>query len=348
MAQVRLHQVSKSFGTVRAMQQISLEVHQGEILALLGPSGCGKSTTLRAIAGFESIDAGEIYIGDTLVSSPTTMTPPERRGVGMVFQDYALFPHLTVEQNVAFGLRRMSRFERKRRVATLLEQVDLGGYGARYPHELSGGQQQRVALARAMAPDPAIILLDEPFSHLDTALRHQLREQIRSILKAAGSTAIFVTHDQRDAFVVADRVAVMHQGELLQCGTAKELYTRPANEFIASFVGHSNLVRGRFDAQRGQIATELGTLPCSFPCNAPGGEVTVCLSPRCLTIDPEGHLVGNVVSAIYTGTSIEAVVALQLGSEEKRFVIQTDPQHHIQPGDTVRLRVKPVGFALVG
>lgn len=348
---VRLSMVTKNFGTVRAVNQVSLDLAKGEILALLGPSGCGKSTLLRLIAGFERPDEGTVEIGGRVVASPTHMTPPEQRGVGMVFQDYALFPHLTVEQNVAFGLTRLNRRQRAQRTAELLEQVGLQGLGKRYPHELSGGQQQRVALARAMAPDPTVILLDEPFSNLDASLRQQMRDQVRRILKTAGSTAVIVTHDQKDAFVVADRVAVMNQGQLLQIGTAKELYTRPVNEFVASFVGHSNMLRGRFNAAEGCIATELGALPCSLTSMKSikqGEEVTVCLSPRCLCLDPEGNITGRVVSTVFEGMAIETVVAIQLGEGERHFVIHLDPDQNVQPDDIIRLRVKPREFALVG
>lgn len=348
MALVKLQQVTKDFGSVRAVNQVSFDLTQGEIMALLGPSGCGKSTILRLIAGFEQPTAGTVQIGDQLVASPSHMTPPENRGVGMVFQDYALFPHMTVAQNVAFGLNRLSRRERAKRTADLLEQVELQGYGKRYPYELSGGQQQRVALARAMAPDPAVILLDEPFSHLDASLRQQMRDQIRRILKAAGSTAIIVTHDQKDAFVVADRVAVMNQGQMLQIGTAKELYTRPASEFVASFVGHNNMLRGRFNAVEGCIATELGSLPCSIASADQGEEVTICLSPRCISLDPTGGISGRVVSAVYEGASIETVVAIPLGDGERHFVIHLDPDQHVQPDDIVRLSVRPRDIALVG
>ena len=345
---VRLSMVSKDFGTVRAVNQVSLDLAKGEIMALLGPSGCGKSTMLRLIAGFERPDEGTIEIDGRVVASPSHMTPPEQRGVGMVFQDYALFPHLTVEQNVAFGLNRLSRRQRAQRTAELLEQVGLQGLGKRYPYELSGGQQQRVALARAMAPDPAVILLDEPFSNLDASLRQQMRDQIRRILKSVGSTAILVTHDQKDAFVVADRVAVMNQGQLLQVGTAKELYTRPANEFVASFVGHSNMLRGRFLATEGCIATELGTLPCSVTSVQQGDEVTVCLSPRFLCLDPEGTITGRVVSTVFEGTTIETVVAIPLGEGERHFVMHLDPDQNVQPDDIVRLSIKPRDIALVG
>lgn len=348
MALVKLNQVTKNFGSVRAVNQVSLDLAHGEIMALLGPSGCGKSTTLRLIAGFEQPNEGVVEVRGKVVATRSHMTPPEDRGIGMVFQDYALFPHMTVAQNVAFGLNRLGRRERAKRTAELLEQVELQGYGKRYPYELSGGQQQRVALARAMAPDPAVILLDEPFSHLDASLRQQMRDQIRRILKAAGSTAIIVTHDQKDAFVVADRVAIMNEGQMLQVGTAKELYTRPASEFVASFVGHNNIVRGRFNADDGYIATELGSLPCSVACVEQGDEVTVCLSPRCLCLDPAGDIAGRVVSAVFEGASIETVVAIQLGDGERHFVIQLDPDQQVQPDDVIRLSVRPRDIALVG
>lgn len=348
MIQLRLDQVTKNFGKLRAVDQISLDLARGEILALLGPSGCGKSTILRLIAGFEQLNAGEVSIGGQPVATPTHHIAPERRQVGMVFQDYALFPHLTVQQNVVFGLRDLPRSQRAKVSERLLEQVGLEGLGKRYTYELSGGQQQRVALARAMAPNPAVMLLDEPFSNLDTALRQRMREEIRSILKQSGITAIIVTHDQKDAFVVADRIAVMNQGRLLQVGTAQEVYTRPATEFVASFIGHNNMIRGRFDATSGCIATELGQVPCEAIPGSANKEVTVCLSPRCLRPDPAGALTGTVVASTYEGSALEVTVALTMGDGDRHFVIHLDPSHHVQAGDTMRLAVQPRDFAVVG
>jgi iron(III) transport system ATP-binding protein len=234
---------TKTFGpAVRAVDGLSLEVSSGEILGVLGPSGCGKTTLLRLIAGFERLDAGRIEIGGHVADDTRRVVPPERRGVGMVFQDYALFPHLTVTANIAFGLAARPRGERAERVAWALSLCGLEELADRYPHELSGGQQQRTALARALAPGARLLLLDEPLSHLDADTRRTLRDRLRALLREAGVTALLVTHDRDDAFAIADRVAVLRQGRLEQCGAPRELYTRPASVFVATLVGDGSIV----------------------------------------------------------------------------------------------------------
>ena len=262
--QVTLVGVSKRYRRRQApaVTGLSFTVARGEILALLGPSGCGKTTTLRLIAGFETPDEGAIVIGDRTVtdtgSGRATLVPPEHRGVGIVFQNYALFPHLTVEENVAFGLHRVARPTRKRRVAEVLRLVDLDGLARRYPHELSGGQEQRAALARALAPSPAVLLLDEPFSNLDADLRGQMREEVERVIRATDTTAIFVTHDQEEAFAVADRVGVLSLGRLEQLAEPEVVYHRPATPFVAEFVGSADFLPGLVTPEG--IATEIGML----------------------------------------------------------------------------------------
>ncbi|HWR21087.1 MAG TPA: ABC transporter ATP-binding protein, partial [Verrucomicrobiae bacterium] len=258
---IRLDRVSKHYGGdgTPAVEEISFSVEQGEILVLLGPSGCGKTTTLRLIAGFEAPDGGRIEIGGRTVAHSTIFLPPEQRGVGMVFQDYALFPHLTVQENVAFGLRHVSVEQQQNRIAEALELVGLSTLQGRYPYELSGGQQQRVALARALAPGPQVVLLDEPFSNLDADMRAQIREDVSAILRQAGTTAIFVTHDQEEAFVIADRVGVLNHGRLEQLDHSEAIYHTPATRFIAGFVGSADFVPGLVQGER--IITELGTFP---------------------------------------------------------------------------------------
>ena len=236
---MRLEQLSKTYGDVDAVSSVSLELAEGETLALLGPSGCGKSTLLRLIAGLESPDEGRIYLGQQDI----TKSPPQKRGFGMVFQDYALFPHLSVAQNVAFGLAGQPRAEVRRRVKELLGLVGLAGYEARRVHELSGGEQQRVALARALAPKPDLLLLDEPLSNLDQSLRETLKRELRFILSQLGVRAVYVTHDQGEAFALANRVAVMRAGRLLQVAGRDELYSQPKNLWVARFLGHANLYR---------------------------------------------------------------------------------------------------------
>jgi iron(III) transport system ATP-binding protein len=252
--------LSKSFpGAVQAVNRLGLAVAEGEILALLGPSGCGKTTILRLIAGFDTPDSGRIAISGRTVSAAGVFVPPEDRGVGFVFQDYALFPHLTVAENIAFGLFDWARAERKRRVRAVLDLVGLGAVAARHPHELSGGQQQRVAVARALAPAPAVMLLDEPFSNLDADLRAQMREDVERILRETATTAIFVTHDQHEAFAIADRVGVLDRGSLQQLAIPETIYHAPATPFVARFVGAADFVRGSVTADG--IRTELGTFP---------------------------------------------------------------------------------------
>lgn len=254
---LRLESLTKRFGETAAVADLSLEVRPGEFLTLLGPSGCGKTTTLRMIAGFETPTAGRILFD----GKDITGLSPQRRGFGMVFQSYALFPHLDVFENVAFGLRtqRRSRTEIRRRVEEALALVDLAGYGGRRVQELSGGQQQRVALARALAPEPRVLLLDEPLSNLDAALRERTRDELRALLRRVGITAIFVTHDQEEAFALSDRIAVMRDGHLQQVDSPEALYQRPANPFVASFLGRANFL----DAEILQLDGE--TALCALP-----------------------------------------------------------------------------------
>ncbi len=287
---VRLSGVSRSYGPVRAVRDLTLEVKKGEILALLGPSGCGKTTTLRLIAGFESPSSGTVEIGGRTVAGQSVNVPPERRRVGMVFQDYALFPHLSVEQNVAYGLKNAKK--RKGRVAEVLTLTHLDGLGGRMPHELSGGQQQRVALARALAPEPAVVLLDEPFSNLDAGLRARVRSEIREILREAEVTSIFVTHDQEEALSLADEVAVMMAGTVFQTAPPEDLYHRPTAHEIAAFVGEANFLPGT--AQNGRVRCALGEIPST---GAYEGEVEAMLRPEALRLaarpDGEATVIGR-------------------------------------------------------
>jgi putative spermidine/putrescine transport system ATP-binding protein len=250
MPALELTGLTKRYGTALALRDLSLRVEDGELVCLLGPSGCGKTTTLRVIAGFEPIEAGAVRIGDQDV----TRVPAQHRDIGVVFQSYALFPHLTVDENVGFGLkmRRKPRAEIEAAVREALRIVRLDDVGGRLPRQLSGGQQQRVALARAIAIRPRLLLLDEPLSNLDAKLRDEMREEIRRIQRAVGITTLFVTHDQLEALALADRMAVMDQGRIVQLGTPTEIYERPAHAFVASFIGQANLLRGRVVESDGQ------------------------------------------------------------------------------------------------
>ncbi|MBD2690581.1 ABC transporter ATP-binding protein [Anabaena catenula] len=272
---LQLQNVTKQFSqsVSPAVNNVSLTLQQGDILALLGPSGCGKTTLLRLIAGFERLQVGTIEIAGQVVSNSSINIPPEQRDIGVVFQDYALFPHLNVSENVAFGLKQFSKEQKQKRVAEVIELVRLEGLEKRYPYELSGGQQQRVALARALAPKPQIMLLDEPLSNLDIQVRLRLREEIRDILKLAGTSAIFVTHDQEEALAISDIVGVMQQGNLEQLGTPEEIYTHPASRFVAEFVTQANFLPAR---RQGNLwETEVGNFTIATDHNCDTGEIMI-------------------------------------------------------------------------
>jgi iron(III) transport system ATP-binding protein len=282
-APIRLRGVSKSFGATRAVRDVTLEIERGELMAVLGPSGCGKTTLLRLIAGFETPDAGSVTVGDEVVAGPGRLVPPEKRPVGMVFQDYALFPHLTVEANVAFGLSRRPREERETLTKRTLELVGLQHKAGSHPQELSGGERQRVALARALAPEPELVLLDEPFSSLDATLRAGLRREVELILREAEATALLVTHDQEEALSMADRLAVMREGGIVQVGAPEEVYGRPASRWAAQFVGEVNVLAG---VARGDgVETELGRFDLRAPAT---GTVHVAVRPEQLELTA-GH-----------------------------------------------------------
>ena len=307
-----LHGVSKRFApdAPLAVDGLSFTVEEGEIVALLGPSGCGKTTTLRIVAGFEEPDAGTVAIRGAVMAAPGRMVPPEARGVGIVFQDYALFPHLPVEDNVAFGLQNLARGARRERVERVLELVALPDMARRYPHELSGGQQQRVALARALAPAPALMLLDEPFSNLDADLRAQMREEVERILRETGTTAVFVTHDQEEAFTLADRVGVLRAGHLEQMAPPQQVYHRPATRFVASFVGAADFLPGVVGRQG--IVTEVGTF-ANVDRLPEGQPVEVMIRPDDISFVPEASGAGTITRRYFRGPATVYCVRLPSG-----------------------------------
>ena len=286
--------VSHRYGKILVVDQFSLTIGEGEIVCLLGPSGCGKSTLLRLAAGLEPLQHGRVFVGGELVATPKKAVPPEARGVGLVFQDYALFPHLSVLQNVEFGVRAV---DRRGRAEEMLRRVAMAGYGNTYPHELSGGQQQRVALARALAPSPRVNLLDEPFSGLDTRLRHQVRDEILHILKDSGAGTLMVTHDPEEAMFMADRIAVMRAGRLEQVGSPPDLYFSPATAFVAELFGEVNRCEGRVDG--GQVATPFGPVPAGEI--ADGTLVEVLARPEALRQSTEMTTTATVKAARLLG-----------------------------------------------
>ena len=324
------------FGPVVAVDDLTLEVQEGDLFALLGPSGCGKTTALRLIAGFERPDAGTLRLHGDLVASPQTMVPAERRGVGFVFQDYALFPHMSVAQNVAYGLAR--GHDRERRVREALELTGLGGFGARSVHELSGGEQQRVALARALAPRPRLLLLDEPFSNLDPSLRARVRTDLREIVKRAATTAVLVTHDQEEALSIADHMAFMWCGRIEQTGRPDELYSHPATLTAARFIGDANVLC--FGVDGGRVHTPLGDF------DAPQG------ARRCaVVIRPEdvqvlaGGAAGEVVRREYYGHDQVLRVRLREGGLELRVRVAAHERLGAAGPIALGLRRDPLVFA---
>ena len=355
MASVVLKGLGKRFGPeVAAVRDLSLEVRHGEVVSLLGPSGCGKTTTLRLVAGFLEPDAGEIWVGDRRLSGPGYAVPPERRGMSMIFQSYAVWPHRTVAENVGYGLkfRDVPRADVAKRVRDALTLVRLDGLADRYPGELSGGQQQRVALARALVVEPEILLLDEPLSNLDANLREEMRFEIRRLHEDLAITTLYVTHDQAEAMVTSDRIAVMRDGRVEQVGTAREVYERPATEFVAGFVGRANLLRGvlepdgRLRLAEGPILTAADTRGCP-----PGTAVAVAIRPHRILVlaDPAAArgardrgwnlLAGAVARVAYFGDALDLQVAVREGGPTLRCA--APPDAGLAPGQAVTLAIPP-------
>jgi iron(III) transport system ATP-binding protein len=346
-ALVELSGLSKSYQNPMhpAVSAFDLTVLEGEILCLLGPSGCGKTTLLRLIAGFEEPDVGSVAIAGRQVVGPGVWVQPERRRIGFVFQDYALFPHLDVLQNVAFGVRAGTRRARVRRAEEILDLVGLTIFSRRFPHQLSGGQQQRVALARALAPKPDVILLDEPFSNLDAALREATREEVRRILEVSNTTAIFVTHDQEEALTFADRLAVMRAGRLEQLGLPEDVYKRPRTAFVAKFLGRTNLLHG---VGRGAFAETLfGPLPLT---KSAEGNVLLSLRPEDLTFGSEQGVPVSVISREFKGHDLTFVCQAIVEPDRvgDRLTVQTGPECDVRAGDVVKLSSRGPAVPLEG
>jgi iron(III) transport system ATP-binding protein len=312
---LELDDVTKRYGGTTVIDDLSLSVREGELLTLLGPSGCGKTTTLRLVAGLEAPTEGVVRLDDEVVTDGDSFAPPEERDVGVVFQEFALFPHLNARENVAFGIK--DHPECDRRVADLLELVALTDHGEKYPDELSGGQQQRVALARSLAPEPDLLLLDEPFSNLDVDLRVEMREEVRRILKQAGVTAVSVTHDQEEAMSISDRVAVMYDGQLEQVGRPEQVFQQPESRFVASFLGHASFLAG--EVSGGTVHTGLGPVDRSrvhgLSKEYDGSEIDLLVRPDDVACsrDGDGEPNGTVVHRRYLGPSVLYRVELDSG-----------------------------------
>ncbi len=345
---LRFDRVSKRYGEVLAVRDVSFEVASGELVTVLGPSGCGKTTTLRMIAGLELPSAGRIFIHDEEV----TTLPATARDVAMVFQSYALFPHMSVMDNVAYGLTvsGVRRNEARDRAERVLALVGLAGLGERMPSELSGGQQQRVAVARAIVLEPRILLFDEPLSNLDAKLRRRVREELREIQQSLGITSVYVTHDQAEALAISDRVIVMRNAEIAQDGPPRELYERPADRFVADFIGDANLIDCAIVGVSGDRATvRLGELSVELPARGLSkGPALLAVRPQAVRLggggDASPGLGGEVRKAAYLGSHMEYVVATDAG---ELFVIDGDVRSPHPPGSAVRVRFAPHGLSLV-
>ncbi len=356
MPGITISGLTKRFGDVAAVAGLDLEVRPGELVALLGPSGCGKTTTLRLVAGFLAPEAGEIRVGDRVLSSASVVIPPERRRMAMIFQSYALWPHMTVAQNVAYGLRFAGapRAEREPRVNEMLKAVQLAGYGARYPGELSGGQQQRVAVARALVVEPEILLLDEPLSNLDASLREEMRFEIRRLHERFAITTLYVTHDQAEAMVISDRVAVLRDGRVVQVGAPQELFEQPRTRFVAEFIGKTNLIdavaEGPGTVTRGSLRLRVAADGLT-----PRAPAVVSIRPHQIVLGPPGSasaapaganvLAGTVVRASYLGETVDYQVCLE-GSDVVLRVTGPTPAR-ARPGDAVAVTVLPEACVLL-
>jgi len=351
MTEVSIEELTKHYGTSRAVNGISVKIGHGEFISLLGPSGCGKTTTLKMIAGFEDVTSGAIRFDGQDVSH----IPAEKRDIGMVFQNYALFPHMTVAQNLAFGLemRKISRSDIVNRTAKVLDMVQLSGYAERYPRQLSGGQQQRVALARALVIEPRILLLDEPLANLDAKLRDEMRVFIRDLQKRVGITTVYVTHDQAEAMTMSDRIVVMFGGQIAQYGAPSDVYDRPASLEVAQFVGQVNTLPGRLTGRGADgmsiIETALGAAYIKGVPPSNEGSFPVLLRPEAIELASVGAkgpgVIATVLQSYYSGSLIDYRLVLENG---ETLNVQTFPRNRFQPGDRVTVKVDSERFWVPG
>ena len=345
MASVELRALSKRYGELTVVDGVSLTVEHGRLACLLGPSGCGKTTTLRLIAGFLEPSAGEIFVGNQLVSSPARTVPPERRNMSMIFQSYALWPHMTVAENVAYGLklRKIDRASIERKLAAILATTHLGTLADRYPGELSGGQQQRVALARALIVEPQTLLLDEPLSNLDANLREEMRFELRRLHDEYRYTTIYVTHDQAEAMTTADVIAVMNAGKIEQAGTPEDIYERPRSEFVARFIGSSNIIKGEA-LDRLHVSCAGGKLRCTGAELIPGADASIAVRQHVIRLwltEPESMenvLAGVVARQVFLGPSRDYLVEL---SDRTPIRVVASAAENIAPGAAVWLYLPP-------
>ncbi len=348
MAVVEIEQVTKHFGPLSAVEAVSLCIDHGQFVSLLGPSGCGKTTVLRLVAGFLAPDGGRIRVGDRLLSSPAKVVPPEQRNMSMIFQSYALWPHMTIAENVAYGLRlrRLPRPEIERRLASILAVTRLSGLAERYPADISGGQQQRVALARALVVEPEILLLDEPLSNLDASLREEMRFEIRRLHDRYGYTTLYVTHDQAEAMTTADRIVVMNHGRIEQVGPPEEIYQRPRSEFVARFLGGTNILRGK---RLGEGLIDCGgiVLRCAEGESGHGAEAIVSIRLHDIDLsaasaiapgETPNEAAGTVSRRVYLGAQHDYLVSLKDGQQLR---VLTPLAVDVPAGSAVRLRLPP-------
>lgn len=343
-ASLSFRNIAKSYGTFPALKDISLDVAPGEVVCLLGPSGCGKTTLLRLASGIERPTSGEVLLNDRVVAGPDTFIPPEQRNIGLMFQDFALFPHLTVIQNVAFGLRSLDRHTAQREALAALRRVGLDSYADAHPHTLSGGQQQRVALARAVAPRPSVILMDEPFSGLDVQLRETIRSETLALLRETRSTCVLVTHDPDEAMQLGDRIAVMRGGFIAQAGTAETLYREPADLFVARLFSQINEISAR--VENGAVDTPFGHY--DVPGYSDGDAVTLCLRKRAVWVYPPDHPDGRVLGRVLARRFLGDLVSLDIGiaglGQPITSLVRVDRAQNV--GEDVKITIDPAGIMI--